>query len=146
MQTGQWLRLLQIVPVQNAGSSSSPSTSLWKAAHHAVRLHNINRSGKDLAKRDHLGSDPRGDVVAEIDWLSLFDKMGIPVAALVAIGYGIFSTCKWLGNNILMPLHQRHLLFLDRLEAGIQKICDKQVEHNSQILDLATKIGHLKED
>lgn len=105
-----------------------------------------SQSGNDWARPDHSGSDQKGDAVADIDWLMLLDKMGIPVAALVAIGYGIFSTCKWLGNNILMPLHQRHLLFLDRLEAGIQKICDKQVEHNSQILDLAAKIGHLKED
>ncbi len=81
-----------------------------------------------------------------LDWIAILEKLGVPVAALFGLSYGVFTTLKWFGNNIVMPLHQRHLIFLDRLEAGIQKICDKQVEHNSQIIDLATKISHLKED
>ena len=81
-----------------------------------------------------------------LDWIAILEKLGVPVAALFGLSYGVFTTLKWFGNNIVMPLHQRHLIFLDRLEAGIQKICDTQVEHNSQIIDLATKISHLKED
>ena len=85
------------------------------------------------------------DAVAEIDWPNLIDKLGVPVAALAAIGYAIYSTIKWIGNNILIPIHQRHLLFLDRLETSIEKICNTQVDQNSQIINLANKISQTKD-
>lgn len=85
------------------------------------------------------------DAVADIDWPNLIDKLGVPVAALAAIGYAIYSTIKWIGNNILIPIHQRHLLFLDRLETSIEKICNTQVDQNSQIINLANKISQTKD-
>ena len=94
--------------------------------------------------------ESRGDLkvaktVADIDWPNLIDKLGVPVAALAAIGYSIYSTIRWIGNNILMPIHQRHLLFLDRLETSIDKICTTQVDQNSQIINLANKISQTKD-
>ena len=83
--------------------------------------------------------------MAEIDWPNLIDKLGVPVAALAAIGYSIYGTIRWIGANILIPIHQRHLLFLDRLETSIEKICNTQVEQNSQIINLANKITQTKE-
>ena len=91
-------------------------------------------------------ADSKGvDAVADIDWPNLIDKLGVPVAALAAIGYAIYSTIKWIGNNILIPIHQRHLLFLDRLETSIEKICNTQVDQNSQIINLANKISQTKD-
>lgn len=83
--------------------------------------------------------------MAEIDWPNLIDKLGVPVSALAAIGYAIYSTIRWIGNNILIPIHQRHLVFLDRLETSIEKICQTQVDQNSQIINLANKISQTKE-
>lgn len=79
-----------------------------------------------------------------VDWLTIIEKLGLPVAALVGLSYGVFQTLKWFGNNIVMPLHQRHLLFLDRLEGSIDKICSTQADQNSQIINLANKISHNK--
>lgn len=98
----------------------------------------VNESG---SKADSKGVD----AVAEIDWPNLIDKLGVPVAALAAIGYAIYSTIRWIGNNILIPIHQRHLVFLDRLETSIDKICQTQVDQNSQIINLANKISQTKE-
>lgn len=80
-----------------------------------------------------------------LDWVTILDKLGLPVAALVGLSYGIFHTLKWFGNNIVMPLHQRHLLFLDRLENSIDKICTTQIDQNSQIIKLADKISQTKD-
>jgi len=86
-----------------------------------------------------------GDAVYSFDWLTIIDRLGLPVVALIAIGYGIHNSARWLGNDILMPIHQRHLIFLDRLEAGISRIVDTQHDQSSQIIHLTQKISdHLE--
>lgn len=82
--------------------------------------------------------------MADIDIPNIIDKLGLPVAALAAIGYAVYSTIRWVGNNILIPIQQRHLVFLDRLENSIEKICQTQVDQNSQIIHLANKITQSK--
>lgn len=85
------------------------------------------------------------DAVGSFDWLTIIDRLGLPVVALIAIGYGLHNSARWLGNNILMPIHQRHLVFLDRLEAGISRIVDTQHDQSSQIIHLTQKISdHLE--
>ena len=98
---------------------------------------------KDFPDFGHLGLDPKGDAVGA-DWITIIEKLGLPVAALVGLSYGVFQTLKWFGHNIVMPLHQRHLLFLDRLENSIDKICSTQADQNSQIINLANKISQNK--
>ena len=90
--------------------------------------------------------DSKGvDAVGNFDWLTIIDRLGLPVVALIAIGYGLHNSARWLGNNILMPIHQRHLIFLDRLEAGISRIVDTQHDQSSQIIHLTQKISdHLE--
>lgn len=75
------------------------------------------------------------------DWLSLIEKLGLPVVALVSIGYALYNSCRWIGTNILLPIHNRHLVFLDRLETGIEKIVDVQHNQNSQLITLTQKIS-----
>lgn len=75
------------------------------------------------------------------DWLLLIEKLGLPVVALVSIGYALYNSCKWMGTNILLPIQQRHLVFLDRLEIGIEKIVDVQGKQNSQLITLTQKIS-----
>jgi len=79
--------------------------------------------------------------VGNSDWLNLIDKLGLPVVALVAIGYALYNSCKWIGTNILLPIHNRHLIFLERLELGIEKIVDVQHNQNSQLINLTQKIS-----
>ena len=75
------------------------------------------------------------------DWLNLVEKLGLPVVALFAIGYSLYNSCRWIGTNILLPIHNRHLIFLDRLETGIEKIVDVQHNQNSQLITLTQKIS-----
>ena len=75
------------------------------------------------------------------EWLNLVEKLGLPVVALFAIGYSLYSSCRWIGTNILLPIHNRHLVFLDRLETGIEKIVDVQHNQNSQLITLTQKIS-----
>jgi hypothetical protein len=82
-----------------------------------------------------------GATVGNSDWLNLIDKLGLPVVALVAIGYALYNSCKWIGTNILLPIHNRHLIFLERLELGIEKIVDVQHNQNSQLINLTQKIS-----
>jgi hypothetical protein len=124
--------------VRNANDLANHAYLVQKFTPDPLKKLPVNESGSkaDLKKVD---------AVADIDWPNLIDKLGVPVAALAAIGYAIYSTIKWIGNNILIPIHQRHLLFLDRLETSIEKICNTQVDQNSQIINLANKISQTKD-
>jgi hypothetical protein len=87
-------------------------------------------------------ADSKGVIaVGNFDWLTIIDRLGLPCVALIAIGYGLYNSARWLGNNILMPIHQRHLVFLDRLEAGISRIVETQHDQSSQIIHLTQKIS-----
>ena len=81
------------------------------------------------------------ETVYSFDWLTIIDRLGLPCVALIAIGYGLHNSARWLGNNILMPIHQRHLVFLDRLEAGLNRIVETQHDQSSQIINLTQKIS-----
>lgn len=79
--------------------------------------------------------------MVDFNWLVLIEKLGLPVVALISIAWSFYNCAKWLGVNILLPVQTRHLLFLDRLETGIQKIVDVQHSQNSQIINLTQKIS-----
>ena len=71
-------------------------------------------------------------------WVSVMEKFGIPIALLIAIAIGFYQSCRWIGINMVLPIQVRHMLFLDRLESGIEKICDAQSKHTIEIKDLKT--------
>lgn len=71
-------------------------------------------------------------------WLNVAEKFGIPLALLIAIGVGFYKASRWVGVNMVLPIQVRHMLFLDRLESGINKICDAQVQHTVEIKELTS--------
>jgi len=67
-------------------------------------------------------------MLAELDIVSLVEKFGITLTFLVFLVWCVYRGGSWVGVNILLPLHQRHMLFIDRLEAGIGELTSAQTE------------------
>lgn len=124
--------------MKNANDSASLAYRVQKFTPDPLKKLPVNES-------ESKADSKKVDAVANYDWLTIIDRLGLPVVALIAIGYGLHNSARWLGNNILMPIHQRHLIFLDRLEAGISRIVDTQHDQSSQIIHLTQKISdHLE--
>ncbi len=68
-----------------------------------------------------------------MDWVDIVKQLGLPVCIIMAGGFGLWRTLQWGAANIIKPLIDRHIKFLDRLEsfmsdtgAALQKLSDNQ--------------------
>lgn len=61
-----------------------------------------------------------------MDTVSIFRDLGVPVALLIGMGWGLYHGMIWLGNTIIIPLHKRHLQFLDKVEAAVDSLSASQ--------------------
>jgi len=65
---------------------------------------------------------------SEINFVEIFEKFGVSLGFLVFMLWTTYKGFGWLGSNILLPLHQRHMLFIDRLESSIDEVSKVQAE------------------
>ena len=65
---------------------------------------------------------------SEINFVEIFEKFGVSLGFLVFILWATYKGFGWLGSNILLPLHQRHMVFIDRLESSIGEVAKAQAE------------------
>jgi hypothetical protein len=68
-----------------------------------------------------------------MDWMEVVKQLGLPVCIIMAGGFGLWRTVQWGAVNVLKPLIDRHIKFLDRLESfmsdtgtALQKLSDNQ--------------------
>lgn len=75
-----------------------------------------------------------------MEWVQVVKDLGIPVALLIAIGWGLWSGGVWFGTKVIIPLQERHFLFLSKLEQAINQITEYQI-HLSSELERLNKMG-----
>ncbi|NDD55110.1 hypothetical protein EBZ39_14820 [bacterium] len=63
-------------------------------------------------------------------WASTF---GLPAAALIAIGLGVWRITEWSASNLIIPLRDKHFEFLESLQATLKTIADTQEAMASEI-------------
>jgi hypothetical protein len=78
---------------------------------------------------------------AEINIIDIFERFGVSLSFLVFMLWTTYKGFGWLGSNILLPLHQRHMLFIDRLESSINEVTKVQTE---SMRILAEVLNHTK--
>ena len=81
-----------------------------------------------------------------MDWTTTLEKIGLPGFILIILLMGLWKSLAWAGSNILLPLTEKHILFLDKLEknfdqidTAIQKIADCQQRMVTKIVCLNPK-------
>jgi len=67
-----------------------------------------------------------------MDWLMIGQTFGVPVVLLAALLFGGAKAARWIAENMLKPITQRHLGFLDRIEAMIARQTDVFETMNAQ--------------
>src|SRR5262249_15648207 len=58
-------------------------------------------------------------------WIDVISKLGVPVAALVALGWGIWRIIVWVGTNLVIPMRDKHTQFLDMMIQHTR--CEEQI-------------------
>lgn len=84
-----------------------------------------------------------------MNWTDLVEKMGLPGVLLGVLIYGLWKSCGWIAQNILVPLTNRHMFFLEKLErnfdqidSAISKIADAQHKMSTKIVCLNKEPMH----
>ena len=78
---------------------------------------------------------------ADINIVDIFERFGVSLSFLIFLLWVTYKGFGWLGSNILLPLHQRHMLFIDRLESSINEVTKVQTE---SMRILAEVLNHTK--
>jgi uncharacterized membrane protein YfbV (UPF0208 family) len=62
----------------------------------------------------------------QIDWIAVLERAGTPLIILATFTYLAMKGIKWLGTNVLLNLHERHITYLDKTESHLQKTEETQ--------------------
>jgi len=69
-------------------------------------------------------------------WTDVAERLGLPAALLVVVLAAAGRACAWVGREVVVPLRDRHLAFLDRTErllAGQERSLGRLVELTERI-------------
>lgn len=81
-----------------------------------------------------MGAKPLEYAQMDPTWIQ---AVGLPTAALVAIGYGIWSTSQWIAQHLIIPIRDRHFEFLSSLSQTLETIASTQEHMAREITELA---------
>jgi len=83
---------------------------------------------------------------SEINFVEIFEKFGVSLGFLVFMLWVTYKGFGWIGSNILLPLHQRHMLFIDRLESSIGEVAKAQAESLKILTEVLNYTRTLKKE
>lgn len=70
----------------------------------------------------------------EKEIILLVERLGVSCTFLIFFVWTTYKAANWLGNKIILPLHDRHIKFIDRLENGLENVVKSQ-ENTMTILN-----------
>lgn len=80
-------------------------------------------------------------------FIQLVERFGVSFSFLVFLAWCLYKLALWMGEKVVMPIQQRHLEFLDKLENGIETVINtqnKSFEILNQVLLNTREIQSLK--
>lgn len=81
-------------------------------------------------------------------WINAAGTLGIPAVILFASGVALWRAGRWCGTDVIKPVANRHLAFLDALDVAINKIAStsSQISDSLSATTSAIKTTHDKLD
>lgn len=82
------------------------------------------------------GSDKEILVRDEPWWMVTIKQLGLPTMLLLILVYGAWESASWFGSNILIPLTERQIIFINQVDESVKKITEiveKHQENNGLI-------------
>lgn len=78
-------------------------------------------------------------------WLSIVSRLGVPSALLGVMMYLIYVGGMWVGQNIVKPLADRQIKFIDEVDESVRLIATTVKEHESASTVIAGELKKLNE-
>lgn len=75
-----------------------------------------------------------------MSFVELIQTIGFPAAGLVFIAYGLWKGGKWIGTTLLKPIADRHIAFVDKVEAVVENQAQAILTSNVNILKISEAI------
>lgn len=83
------------------------------------------------------------------DWFDIAQSFGLPVVMLFVVVWGLSKVAIWLGHRVVVPVMERHVKFIDKLEGSVEKQSDNldRMATSQEALaeDLRTLVGKANE-
>ena len=67
-----------------------------------------------------------------MDFLTVFERVGVPLGILIFFAVGVWRVLKWLGERVVTPITASHISLVESAK--------KTNETNSQTLEQMTKL------
>lgn len=77
--------------------------------------------------------------VVPINLMDFITHVGIPSTITLALLVGFWKGAKWVGQEVVIPVRNRHFAFLDTLEKTLKVVTEAQ-ENLTKQMDVITKI------
>jgi len=62
-------------------------------------------------------------------WMNVIKQLGLPTMLLLVLVYGAWEGATWFGTNILVPLTERQIIFINQVDESVKKITDIVEKH-----------------
>ena len=59
-------------------------------------------------------------------FIQLVERFGVSFSFLVFLAWCLYRLALWMGEKVIIPIQERHLEFLDKLENGIETVINTQ--------------------
>ncbi len=69
-------------------------------------------------------------------WIDIAERLGLPAGLLMVVLAAAGRACTWIGSEVVVPLRDRHLAFLDRTE----QLLEGQEQSLGRLVELTERI------
>jgi len=69
-------------------------------------------------------------------WIDIAERLGLPAGLLMVVLAAAGRACSWIGTEVVEPLRDRHLAFLDRTE----QLLEGQEQSLGRLVELTERI------
>jgi hypothetical protein len=83
-----------------------------------------------LGNMPHEQVEPQSILVEkEPWWMNVIKQLGLPTLLLLVLVYGAWEGAAWFGTNILIPLTERQIIFINQVDESVKKITEIVEKH-----------------
>lgn len=76
-------------------------------------------------------------------WVQVIKQLGLPTLLLLLGIFGAYQAASWFGREVIVPLSDRQIKFIDQVEDSVQKITAIIEEHQRNAAVIAKELDTL---
>jgi len=78
-------------------------------------------------------------------WVGVIKQLGLPTLLLMLAIFGAYESTIWFGREVVIPLSDRQIKFIDQVEQNVTKITSIVEEHQRNAVTIANELQTLND-